>query len=160
MSNAALIIPNFFDGKRQPHAQDDPVYHVTHPASLAVVHSVHASTRDDLDRAIRSCCAASQHWDRRPLDERKAVFLRVADILEEASNAEVTQSTFRDRLIQLNMQETAVTRFWAETQVDHLAEAIRQLVGFADEALASWMVEVDGGGEKRGIRDTEQLADC
>ena len=62
-------------------------YPVTNPATGQVIASAPDCSRDELDQAVAAARAAFPGWAARPISERRAVLLAIADAID--ANADV-----------------------------------------------------------------------
>lgn len=103
-----------------------PTYTVVHPVN-GKVHAVQHSTAVDIEQALACAQAELASWSATPLEDRKKIFERVADLLETPE--------WSDKLHAMNKAETSVPEWWSREQLKIAPKMIRALVGYADEAL-------------------------
>lgn len=113
-------------------------YKVVHPGTGVLAHEVECATAADLKRAVDTAYAASPAWAAKSLADRKAVLLKAADLMEDATTG------FAERIIQNNLKEQSVTEFWAGAQKFMVIAHLRGLAAAADEALAEKELEAEG----------------
>lgn len=122
--------------------EPERTYNVLHPGTLAVVHQVERSTKNDIAQAIATAHSGLAAWSAKPLSERKAIISRAASILADES------SGWAKRMHEANMAETSCPEWWAGEQGRAVPKFLDALVDCAEEALREETVEV-GPGESR-----------
>lgn len=125
---------------------------ISHP-SKGVVHSVERSTPADVTSALDSLSSGLQKWKATPLAERAAVFSRAAEILSDES------SGWAAKLVESNMAETSVTKWWSAAQIGMATGALRTLAGSAEAALKEEEVALEHGAWSMGVTADARYCD-
>src|SRR6202012_6297409 len=101
------------------------LFTVTSPGDLSLtLGRVHASTRADVEDAVRAASAAARRWARTPWPQRVAVLRTAADLISERSNelaALMSLEAGKNRLEALGDVEEAadLIRYYCQQVEDH-----------------------------------------
>ncbi|CAN8100932.1 unnamed protein product [Discula destructiva] len=94
-------------------------FEVTNPATGKAVHKCSGATEDDAQAAAAAAAAALPAWKAMLPAQRRAIFLKAADIMERR----------RDELAATHMGEVGVPRNWADFNITLAASLIRDVAG-------------------------------
>ncbi|KAF5380183.1 hypothetical protein D9615_006180 [Tricholomella constricta] len=118
------LTPLYIDGQ-WTRASTGSTFDVSNPASGQTVgHSASASSAD-CRAAISSAARAFEAWERTSHAERRAVFLRAADLVEGEK--------YREKIRETMQAETAAVEYWCTYNWASAANVLRTAAGFLNE---------------------------
>jgi len=129
-----LIAPSFTNRHHTPSTFD-----VVHPGTGTVASTVERSVAHDIKHAVDAASSGLHAWKSTSLQHRKDVLTRAGALLSDEA------SGWASRLVEANMAETSVTRWWSSAQIGMGTGAISGLVDSADAALAEETQEAEHG---------------
>lgn len=128
---------------RKVDASDGATIAVTNPATGAVVDTIPAATREDVDRAIAAAAAGQKAWAKVPLHQRGAVLYRFVDLV----------LAHKEELARLLATETGKPIVEARNEIDNVPTLFR---GFVEKAKHDYGAVIPPGTEP-GMEATIQF---
>jgi acyl-CoA reductase-like NAD-dependent aldehyde dehydrogenase len=122
------VIPCRVNGEVTPF-DPERLFEVTSAAQQKVVHYGQSATVEVAETAVNSAIKTFKQWSETPYQERRAVLMKAADVLESRV----------EELARYQIDETSCPEMWARFNVILAAKAVREIAASISTACAGHM---------------------
>ncbi|ORX33776.1 aldehyde dehydrogenase [Kockovaella imperatae] len=106
-------------------------YTVLSPKSRVKLHQVTGTTSEDVQRAVKTAYLAQPGWASTSIERRSEIVREAANLIKDR------QSGWYDKLARSDREETSVSDFWADQQLNDVVQFMDTLADVAGDTLKS-----------------------
>ncbi|RDB18697.1 Salicylaldehyde dehydrogenase [Hypsizygus marmoreus] len=130
--------PLYIDGQEVP-SSNKATFEVINPASGKIVGQSASASGEDCSTAVESAAKAFTTWQQSGIAERRAIFLKAAEI--------VSTETYKKKIVQATQDETAAVDYWSTLNWAGAGTLLRTAAGFLNELGGKTLPSALPGGK-------------